>query len=313
MKKVHYTKYGEPEVLQVIDVPKPKLDGKKQLLVKVLYSSLNAIDWKNRKGGFRHVSGVFKPRTQQGFDIVGIVMNKTTDVTEFGINDKIVGQMGNLTGGALSEYVVISTKQVAKAPSEISEAQLGGLALAGTTAWQAFFKNADLKEGQRVLINGGSSGVGHFAIQIAKAYGAHVTSVSSSKNLRFCKDLGADVTIDYNKQDFTQLNQKFDIIFDVVFNSSYAKVKHLLSENGKYIGTTPTPQMLASMVRSKQATLVTVGPNPIALYDMARLMQEGLLKVNIDRIYNIDQIVEAHRYMQQSRTTGKVIIQVSSN
>lgn len=311
MKQVNYKKYGNSNVLKVVDVPKPVIKNKNSLLVKVKYSSLNAIDWKNRKGQFRIFSGLLKPRTKQGFDVVGIVMDKSFDVTDFEIKDKIIGQMGNFTGGALSEYVILTTKQAIKAPSNIPDEMLGGLALAGATAWQAFFENANLKKDDNVLINGGSSGVGHFAIQIAKAYGATVTSVSSGKNLDFCKSLGADKTIDYTKEDFTKLNDKFDIIFDVVFNASLKKVKNILNPKGIYIGTTPTLRLIMDKTFTNQAKFVAVRPNKKALTDLSRLMEDGLLTVKIDRIYNLEDIVEAHNYMEKSRTIGKVIIKIN--
>ncbi len=310
MKQVQYFKYGNAEELKIVDVPKPNINAKNQLLVKVLYSSLNAIDWKNRKGKFRIVLGLIKPRTKQGFDVVGIIVDKSEDVTEFKINDKIIGQLGNNTGGALSEYVILTTKQAVKAPLEVQDEQLGGLPMAGTTAWQAFFENANLKKGDKVLINGGSSGVGHIAIQIAKAYGANVTTVSSERNIELCKNLGADKTIDYSKEDFTQINEQFDIIFDVVFNSSLKKVKGILKPNGTYIGTTPTPQLLFDMLFTKQAKFVAVRPNKKALNDLLRLMEEGLLLVNVDKIYELKDIVEAHRYMEKSKTRGKLIIKI---
>ncbi|MDP8079983.1 NAD(P)-dependent alcohol dehydrogenase [Phocoenobacter skyensis] len=311
MKRVEYLKYGNAEELQVMDIPKPKINGKNKLLVKVLYSSLNAIDWKNRKGKFRIVSGLIKPRTKQGFDVVGIVVDKSENVTEFKVNDKIVGQLANNVGGALSEYVILTTKQVVKAPLQVPDEQLGGLSMAGTTAWQAFFENAKLKKGDKVLINGGSSGVGHIAIQIAKAYGAEVTTVSSEKNIELCKKLGAEKGIDYSKKDFTKLNEQFDIVFDVIFNSSLKKVKGILKPNGIYIGTIPTPRLLFDMIFTKQAKFVAVRPNKKALTDLLRLMEKGLLSVNIDKIYELEDIVEAHKYMEKSKTKGKVIIRIS--
>ncbi len=310
MRQVNYYKYGDAEVLKVVETSQPKLKGDDKILVKVLYSSLNAIDWKNRKGHFRLVSGFIKPRTKQGFDIVGIIVAKSENVTGYEINEKVIGQLGNLTGGALSDYVLLSTKQVVKAPSNIPNEQLGGLAMAGTTAWQALFENASLKAGDKVLINGGSSGVGHLAIQIAKAYGAQVTSVSSTKNIDFCKKLGADYTIDYTQEDFTTLDAKFDIIFDVVSNSSFKKVKKILKPKGIYIGTTPTPRLLIESLLTKQAKFVSVRPNKKALSDLSRLLEKGWLNVQIDQIYVLEEIVDAHKYMELSRARGKVIIKV---
>lgn len=311
MREIAYFRYGAAEELEVIDVSKPILKGKNRILVKVISSSLNAIDWKNRKGKFRLVSGLFRPKTKQGFDVLGVVVDKTPDNVEFDIGDKVVGQLGNIQGGALSEYVILGATQAVKVPEYLPNQQLAGLAMAGTTAWQAFFENAKLKEGDKVLINGGSSGVGHIAIQIAKAHGANVTTVSSNRNIEFCRKLGADRTIDYAKENFTELDTKFDIIFDVVFNSSLKEVKNILKPNGVYIGTTPSLRLLLDILLTNKAKFVAVRPNKKALAALVRLMDEGLLSINVDKVYDLEQIVEAHKYIEKSRTRGKVIVSVS--
>jgi NADPH:quinone reductase-like Zn-dependent oxidoreductase len=310
MKQVVYKKYGQAEVLKIIDTPRPIIKRKNTILVKVSYSSLNAIDWKNRKGHFRLVSGLFRPRTKQGFDVVGIIVEKAKNLTKYEIGDKIVGQLGNFSGGAFSEYVILTTNQFIKAPENIADEQLGGLGMAGVTAWQGLFEKAALKSGDQVLINGGSGGVGHMAIQIAKAYGAEVTSVSSKSNFEFCKKIGADYTIDYKTEDFTKKNKKFDIIFDVVFNSSFSKVKNILKPNGIYIGTTPSLELIKDIFFMKSAKFVAVQPNKTALNDLARLITNNSLLIKIDKIFDLNEIIEANRYVERSRTIGKVIIKI---
>ncbi|KXX70933.1 NAD(P)-dependent alcohol dehydrogenase [Flammeovirga sp. SJP92] len=310
MKQVVYHKYGSSEVLQVKEQLKPSIKGKNSLLIKVHYSSLNAVDWKNRKGDLRVFSGLLRPRTRQGFDVAGIVEQKSDDVKGFEIGDKVVVLLGNFEGGSLSEYVKVKTNHVVRIPDGIDLKNIGGLPMAGTTAWLALLKNGKLKKGDKVLINGGSSGVGHLAIQIAKAYGAEVTSVSSSKNLAFCKALGADHVISYQEQDFLNSSQKYDIIFDVVFNASLKKTKHLLTQKGTYIGTTPSPTMIKEMLCSKHAEFVAVKPHQEALADLMKLIEQQKLQVKIDREFILENIVEAHQYMEQSRAVGKVIIKM---
>ncbi len=307
MKQVNYFKYGSAEELKITDVAEPIIKGKNQVIVKVLYSSLNAIDWKNRKGHFRIFSGLLKPRTKQGFDVVGIVTAKSEDVKEFALGDKIVGQASNFTGGAFSEYILLHTKQIIKAPQNIDDKQLAGLPLAAATAWQGLFESAKLKAGDNILINGGSSGVGHFAIQIAKAYGANITTVSSEKNLEFCKNLGADITINYEQDDFTKLDQKFNIIFDIVPNADLKKVQHILKPDGIYIKTVPALELFTA----KQAKFILLRPNKETLSGLLRLMENGRLKTHIDKIFDLEDIVKAHQYMEQFKTVGKVIIKVA--
>jgi NADPH:quinone reductase-like Zn-dependent oxidoreductase len=310
MKTVTYNTYGKAEVLKVVDTPRPKLKEKEDIIVKVMYSSLNAIDWKNRKGHMRIFSGLFKPSTRQGFDFAGIILEKGPNVTQFNIGDKVLGQCHNFSGGALSQCISVKPDQLIKAPKGISDLELAGLPMAGTTAWKALVNIGKTKPGMKVLINGGSSGVGHLAIQIAKAKGAHVTSISSTKNLDFCKMLGADELIDYTKNSPLIGNQEFDIIFDVVFNLGYWRSRKILKPNGIYIGTTPTPALLMSMLLSQRAKFVAVQPDPSILYTLTKLMLEKKVKVHIKKVFLMEEIIQAHQFIESSRTIGKVIVKV---
>lgn len=157
--------------------------------------------------------------------------------------------------------------------------------------------------------------MGHYAIQIATVYGAAVTAICSGKNFEFCHALGADVLIDYQKEDFINREAQYDIIFDVVNNQSMERVKRVMKPNAVYIGTTPTPALLWSILKSsfasKKAKFVAGRPNIKALADISRLVEEGKLKTKIDKIFNLSEIIEAHRYSELSQTCGKVIIQIS--
>lgn len=313
MKRVEYFEYGGPDVLRVAEVDKPRA-SKGEILVKVAASSINAVDWKNRHGRFRVMSGLFRPRTRQGFDVAGVVEEAGVGVSDIRVGERVIGQLGNLQGGAFAEYVVLRKNQFCRAPSRRSFHELAGIPMAATTAWQAMFENAHLKSGARVLINGGSSGVGHYAIQIAKAYGADVAAVCSGRNFDFCRSLGADTLIDYRREDFAAKSAQYDIIFDVVNNRSFAQVKQIMNRDGIYVGTTPTATLLWSVLRtgfgSQRAKFVAVRPNPTALLDIRRLVEEGKLLTKIDRIFELSEIRAAHRYGETSRTRGKVIIQV---
>jgi len=275
MKRVEYIKYGESDVLSIcsVDIPNP---SKNEILVKVMASSMNAIDWKNRQGRFRFVTGLLKPKTKQGFDVAGVVHEIGDDISDINVGSKVMGQMGNFDGGAFAQYVILKKNQYIEAPSRISFSELAGVPMAATTAWQALFENAKLSAESNVLINGGSTGVGHYAIQIAKAFGANVTAICSEKNLDFCRSLGADTLIDYNKLDFTKENINYDIIFDIVNNKSLKKVRHIMKNNSVYIGTTPTLTLLWSILISsfslKKAKFVAVQPSKNALHDITRLM-----------------------------------------
>lgn len=310
MKSVQFEKYGDANVLKLVNIDVPEVKRKNSLLLKVKYSSLNAIDYKNRAGRFRVLSGLVKPRTKQGFDVLGEIIGISKDVKNFKVNDLVLGQFGNFDGGAFSEYVVISTENAVCIAKQISLEQLAGLPMAGTTAWQALFEIGKIEKDQEILINGGSSGVGHLAIQLAKSVGAKVTSVSSSRNLEFCKKIGADYVINYETEDFTKLNKEYDLIFDVVNNRSFKSVNRVLSKTGKYIGTTPTFRLIKDIIFSKRAHFVAVRPDKAILIDLIKKMTNNSLKVYIEKTYSIDNIIEAHKHIESNRVRGKIIVKV---
>jgi len=314
MKKVVYSKYGPPGVLQIINAEIP-VPGKNEILVRVGASSINAIDWKNRQGRFRLMSGLFKPKVGQGFDVAGIVTKAGESVEDSLTGKLVIGQIDNFTGGAFAEYVILKKGQYIEVPDRFAFTELAALPLAATTAWQALVKLGGLNGASSVLVNGGSSGVGHYAIQIAKGYGAKVTAVCSSLNSDLCYSLGADRCIDYTKSDFTQETEEYDIVFDVVNNSSLGRARRVMKAQGVFIGTTPTFGLLSSILFSlftdKKAKFVAVSPDVSGLRDIYRLMENGQLKSVVDKVFPIEKIVEAHQYSEQSRTAGKVVITVN--
>lgn len=310
MRQVNYSKYGSSSVLKVTTVEKTELTDSKSILIKISYSSLNAIDWKNRKGDFRFVSGMFKPRTKQGFDVTGTIIERGSNVTDFEIGDRVVALLGNFKGGSLSEYVCIHVKDAVKIPHSLSFKQVAGLPMAGTTAWMALIEVGKMKQGDKVLINGGSSGVGHLAIQVAKAYGAEVYSISSTRNKAFCKQLGADLVVSYQETDMLKIPETFDIVFDVAFTASYKSTKQILAKNGVYIGTTP-PAMLWEYILYKNAKFVAVHPHKKALEALLNLMEKKQLDVAVEKVYKLEEIVEAHQHIEKSRTRGKILVEIA--
>lgn len=310
MLSVQYRHYGSPEVLKLEESPIPT-PRHQDVLVRMAASSVNAIDWKNRQGRFRWVSGMRRPRTQQGFDVAGEVA-LAGEQSGFSTGQRVFGLLGNFRGGSLSEYVVIPARQLSLAPANLEWYQVAGLPMAATTAWQALLLNGKLKRAMKVLINGASGGVGHYAIQIAKAYGAEVTAVSGPQNLDLCGELGADEVVNYQETDFVRPGARYDIVFDVVNNRSLRGVASILQPKGAYIGTTPTAGLLWSTLYSRRAHFVAVQPNQEALQDIRRLCEAGQLTTHIDRVYPLTKVVEAHRYSEQGRTRGKVIIDIAT-
>lgn len=311
MKELKLIGIGESDVLKIIDCQKPTLSGKDKILVRVLYSSLNAVDWKYRKGEFRLFAKLCG--TKLGFDVVGIIEEKSENMSEYNIGDMVVGLLPTLVGGARAEYVILAKGEFVKNDANINPIQLAGIPMAGTTAWKALSKIAQVKKGDKVLINGGSSGVGHIAIQLAKLYGAEVTSVSSAKNEEFCRRIGADYTINYETYDFSYSDKKYGIIFDVISNFSMKNIKANLAKDGIYIATVISHSLIIKMLMSRKIKFVYVHPNTVALNELLSRAKEGKLSVNNDKIYPFSQIIKAHEYAEKSRTIGKIIIEITSN
>ncbi len=311
MKKVIYNKCGDPDVLKIVDIDKTNLKVQKdEILVKMLYSSINAVDWKYRRGHFRFFTKMFN--TNLGYDIVGEVVNVSENVSQYKKGDIILGLLPTLKGGAHSEYALLSENQCIPVSSTMDLKELAGIPMAGITAWISLIQKAKLRKGQSVLVNGGSSGVGHLAIQLAKAYGAEVTSVSSGKNELFCKELGADYTINYETKDFRKSSKKYDIIFDVVSNTSINEIKPILNPGGYFVDTNISFSLVKDMLfYPSKVKFVYVYPYKKALTDLYRLVKEKKIRVHIDKTFSLNQIVNAHKYAESSRTTGKVIIDIS--
>lgn len=307
MRKVSFDYCGDASVLQIKEIPFPQIKGKNKVLVKTMYSSLNAVDWKYRRGYFHFATQFLS--TNLGYDIVGEIVEKTDDLTNCQIGDYVLGLLPTLKGGAHSEYVVLSSGQFIVIPTTEDLKELAGLPMAGVTAWMALMEKAKIKAGQTVLINGGSSGVGHLAIQLAKIYGAEVTSISSGRNEEFCRSIGADYTINYQQCNIASLENKYDVIFDIVSNSSIKEVKPILNSGGVYIDTNISFALVRDMLFNSYVKFVFVHPHVKALTELLNFVIAKILKVHIDKVFKFEEIVEAHQYMERSRTVGKIIIE----
>ena len=306
MKAAIYTRYGAPEVLHQVELPTPQ-PAPNEILVKVQASTVAAGDTRLRASRFpvhfwlpaRLIFGLFKPKKQiLGHEWSGTVVGKGREVSLFELGDAVFGTTTLLKGGAYAEYVCIpeSWKHgvVGHKPANLSFQEAAALPIGGMTALYLLEK-AQLTAGQQVLIYGASGSVGSFAVQIAKYFGAEVTAVCSTRNVDLMQALGADHVIDYKTQDYTSLAKKFDIVFDAVGKTTRLKAKQILKSKGKYVSVN-------MMTQEKEAHLQT----------LKQMAEEGQLKPLIDRCYPLDQIVEAHQYVDQGHKRGNVVIEIET-
>ncbi|MEA5511220.1 NAD(P)-dependent alcohol dehydrogenase [Crocosphaera sp. UHCC 0190] len=312
MKAVIFHQYGSPDVLQYTEVAKPS-PTPEQLLIKVFASSINPIDWKIRRGMLRVVTGNKFPFFL-GSDFSGEVLEVGKNLTNFNTGDQVYGFVKPNFGGAYSEYLVTTPQFISPKPNNLNYLQAAAVPLAASTALQALRDQANIKNGQKVLINGASGGVGTFAVQIAKAYQTEVTAVCSSKNIPLVQQLGADHVIDYTQEDFTKNGQQYDIIFDAVSNRSFSACKNSLTSQGIYITLLPSSQLIIDNVlaffSSKQVKFLLAETKPQDLAELTRLIEQGQITPIIDRTYNLSEIIAAHTYSEEGHAVGKIVIEV---
>ncbi|MGF1939380.1 MAG: NAD(P)-dependent alcohol dehydrogenase [Nostoc sp. ChiQUE02] len=310
MKAVVIRQYGPAEVLRYEDVEQPKLEPM-QLLVKVRASSVNPVDWKIRQGMLSLISGSKFPKIL-GFDVAGDVVAVGSGVTHFKPGDAIYGST-SFPGGGYAEFAAIPENLAAFKPTNLSYEEAAAVPLAALTALQALRNEGNIQTGQNVLINGAAGGVGVFAVQIAKALGAVVTGVSSTKNLDLVKSLGADRVIDYTQQDFVEDTAQYDIIFDAVGKRSLSQTKRVLKSKGIYITTLPSPEVflegvLTAFLPGQKAKFILQKPNTQDLVYLKELIETGKIRVVIDRTYPLQEVAAAHAYSESERAAGKIVL-----
>jgi NADPH:quinone reductase-like Zn-dependent oxidoreductase len=322
MKAIVYCEYGPPEVLQLRDIEKPT-PKENEVLVKVRAASLNPADGVYT-GRARIVTGLRKPMsTRFGIDYAGIVEAVGKNVTRFKTGDEVFGAKN----GAAAEYVCVAEDRgIVLKPSNISFEQGAAVGVAGVTALQGLRDKGHIQSGQKVLINGASGGVGTFAVQIAKSYGAEVTGVCSRRNLDLVRSIGADRVIDYTKEDFTKGEQRYDLIYDLVGNHSFSQRRRILNAGGicvmAGIGGAGWHEgilgrlagELNAYLRSRFTTqkfltyLARINQKDLSV--LADLMQTGKVTPVIDKTFRLSQTPDAVRYLETGHARGKVVITI---
>lgn len=315
MKAIIINGYGPAEVLEYKEVSQPQLKPD-HLLIKMHATSVNPVDFKIRKGELKLFTGLRKPKVKiLGFDVSGEVVETGENVKTFKKGDQVYALMGIFEGGAYAEYISVPESSAAIKPANMSFKESAAVPLASLTALQALRDKGKVCPRKKVLINGASGGVGTFAVQIAKALGAVVTGVCSSKNIELVQSLGADKVIDYTRKDFTKDYQTYDIVYDVVANKSFSVCKKALIPNGIYITTVPNPVIIFQTFRTylwpgKKATYIMVKANGKDLNFIKELIEADKVKSVIDKTFSLSQVATAHTYCEAGHTRGKNVITI---
>jgi NADPH:quinone reductase-like Zn-dependent oxidoreductase len=311
MKAVVMREPGGPDVLELQEVPRPE-PIITEVLVRVAAAGINPVDWKTRRSGGRR-EALGDPPLILGWDVAGTVEEVGGRGTRFAPGDRVFGMPWfPRRANAYAEYVTSPSRQLARTPDALADVEAGGLPLAGLTAWQSLVDTAEVGEGDRVLVHAAAGGVGHLAVQIAKARGAHVIGTARAEKHDFLRELGVDEPIDYTEERFEEVVSDLDIVLDLIGTDDYAlRSLQTLREGGLLI---PVPSGVSESVfaaakeQSKRALGIQVEPDYCGLESLAALADEGKLKVEIDESFRLAHAADAHERLESGRVRGKVVL-----
>ncbi len=320
MRAAVYSKYGPPEVVKLMEINRPS-PGSNEVLVKVHATTVNRTDCGFRSAEYfisRFFSGLFKPKFRiLGNEFAGIIEVVGKNVTQFNTGDKVFGY-NDINFGAHAEYMTISeTDAITTLPNDVSFEQAAPIT-EGAHYALCDIRAAGIIPGHNVMIYGASGAIGSAAVQLAKYFGAKVTAVCNTQNVEIVSSLGADLVIDYMKQDFTKIGSKFDFIFDAVGKSSFRQCKPMLLKNGTYISTELGKNseniflaILTPLLGGKKVQFPLPKINKEDVSFLKKLVESGKYKPLIDRTYHLDKIVDAYKYVETRQKIGNVVITVN--
>ncbi|MFE1366031.1 NADP-dependent oxidoreductase [Streptomyces anulatus] len=312
MRAVSQNTAGAPGVLKVVETRRPA-PGLGEILVRVHAAGVNPTDWKTRERGV-FATGARPPFTL-GFDVAGVVEAVGGGVTLFEAGDAVFGMPRfPHPAGAYAEYVAAPARHFAPRPKGLDHIQAGALPLASLTAWQALVDTANVQPGERVLIHAAAGGVGHLAVQIAKARGAYVIGTASAPKHELLRSLGADELIDYRAQDFTETLRDVDVVLDTLGGPTWARSLRTLRRGGTLISILPLDDTFpaeAAEAAGVRAVFMLVEPDHAGLREVTSLVESGRLRVLVDEVFPLEEAVRAHTLGETGRTTGKIVLSVT--
>ena len=318
VKAVVYDRFGPPEVLQIREVPTP-MPGDDEVLIRVCATTVTTFEADARRGRplwGRPALGVLRPRQRMrtlGMEVAGVVTAVGKDVARFRIGDEVFGFAGFRIGANAEFLRLPETASLCTKPFNTSFEEAAAAVDGASTALYFLRDKAGVREGDRVLVIGASGSIGSYAVQLARHFGAEVTGVCSTRNVEFVRSQGAQHVVDYTRDDFTKVDQPYDVIFDTAGKSSFLACRHALTTDGKYLATTGFENFVLAALTHRRPQRVLTGMSidkSDALPFLRSLIEDDRLHIMVDRSYPMTDIVEAHRYVDSGRKRGNVAITV---
>jgi NADPH:quinone reductase-like Zn-dependent oxidoreductase len=307
MKAVRIHEFGGPETLRVEDLPMPK-PGQGEVRIRVMAASVNPVDYKMRNGGYLPSTAL--PLTL-GRDVAGVVDSVGPGVQDFLTGEDVFAMLDRAHGGYV-EYVIQPSGNCANKPAKLDFIQAAAVPLAGLTAWQGLFDQGGLQSGQRVLIHGAAGGVGHFAVQFARARGATVIATCSGRDAGFVESLGASDVIDYHEEPFEERVQDVDLVYDLIGGDTQDRSWTVLKTGGTLVSTLKAPDKAKAAAKHARGVHYMAEPSGRELAEIAKLIDAGQVVPRIDRVYPLDDAAEAETALEHDHVRGKIVLEVQA-
>jgi len=306
MLAVRIHQYGKRDVLSLDEIPVPEI-GPDELLVKVVATSINPVDWKVREGYLKEMIPHPLPLTL-GWDLSGVVTAVGADVAGWQAGDAVFSRPDLKRNGTYAEYIAVRAVECARKPATVSHAEAASLPLAGITAWEALVDAARVQPGQRVLVHAGSGGVGSLAIQIARAFGATVIATTSGRNRALVESLGADQVVDYTTTRFTEAVEPVDVVFDTLGGQVQEDSWAILRPGGTLVSIVSPPDQERARALGVNGAFVFIGPNAPVLEKLAGMVDGGRLRPIVGAEFALRDIAKAHALSESGRAVGKIVL-----
>jgi NADPH:quinone reductase-like Zn-dependent oxidoreductase len=312
MKAIAYGKFGNTDVLQTVEEPKPAIKAN-EVLVKIIAVSINPMDWKIRKGEMKLMSGSKFPR-HTGVDFAGIIEDAGN--SDFKTDDEVFGVVkNNMKEGALAEYVTVPSSLVWKKPAHISFAQAASIPIVGFAAVTALQKMGNINPQTKILVNGATGGFGMFLLQLLKQQGANITAATSTKSVEYAKKWGATSVIDYTKENVLSQKTAYDIIIDLSGKMGYANAKKIMKAKALFLNPVPQPieipiSLFKNLFTAQKHIVILSSPSANKMDVLLNAINKGL-QIEVSKIFPFSQTVEAYQYAERGGVTGKVAIELN--